>query len=272
MGIQKYYSRHTRCNEIIGGRCELSVVGKGEGVERKATFYIRGMNPEDAVAKAYIDTTVGPNFSDFAWAIARHESRQTTDGIKKRFYNQFNTGRGMPGTPNKGNDTLDKDKNTVTNWAWGMCQIDKGKSTSTVSTAEVWNWKTNVQSMNTKLVSSRTTFITHTNRFAAAYGHQPNWTAPPSAYTIPGVPQCVPFPAEAWAVIIYYNGVDKKGDVGSVPTSNPDNSGEIQSPSGEIQSPWIFNDITGKWTFHQNKKKYATLIADAINDSSPVQE
>ena len=139
-------------------------------------FFIRGKNPTDNVASNYISTAVDPAFRDFAWMIAKHESREGT-----RMYNQFNPGTGLTEQPFKGNDTRDQAGNVVNNYGWGMCQIDKG-STGLVTRA-VYDWKENVLMMNGKLREADANFNRFLGYFRAEYQTDPRWREPGQAST-----------------------------------------------------------------------------------------
>lgn len=56
-------------NEIVGGRCALTMTA-GDFPPKTVQFFVRGKNPRDAVARAYIDAHVDAEFRDFAWMIA----------------------------------------------------------------------------------------------------------------------------------------------------------------------------------------------------------
>ena len=61
-------------NEIVGGRCALTMTA-GDFPPKTVQFFVRGKNPRDAVARAYIDAHIDAEFRDFAWMIAKHESK-----------------------------------------------------------------------------------------------------------------------------------------------------------------------------------------------------
>ena len=211
--------------EFVGGNCTLSYRLDGEN-SGNVTFRLRGKNPLDADARARIDTSVGASFTAYAWGMAKHESR-----FGPRAFNQFNAGvtNGTPfyGTPN----------------GWGMCQIDRPVGNPGVTTAEVWNWHTNVTAMNEKLVEKQTVYNRFIGYFRASYGTNTNWSEPPTAHTI----GATTLPAEAWGVMVLYNGS------AGVPTSKP------PTRPGGFQSPWIFNPVAGTWTFHDNVNNYASI-------------
>ena len=83
-GKAAYYITEELHNEIVGGRCTLNVqVGDSPAIAYP--FSIRGKNPLDATARAYITAHVDPEFQPYAWMIAKHESK-----LGSRVYNQFN--------------------------------------------------------------------------------------------------------------------------------------------------------------------------------------
>jgi len=83
-------------NEIIGGRLDLRMQVSNT-VEKVVPFFIRGKNPLDAIARAYIDANVDEEFRSYAWMIAKHESK-----LGDRVYNQFNPSGSRKELPNWG--------------------------------------------------------------------------------------------------------------------------------------------------------------------------
>ena len=211
--------------EFVGGDCTLFYRLNGANAG-SVTFRLRGKNPLDADARARIDTSVGASFTAYAWGMAKHESR-----FGPRAFNQFNAGvtNGTPfyGAPN----------------GWGMCQIDRPVGNPGVTTAEVWNWHTNVTAMNAKLVEKQADYNRFIGYFRDSYGTNANWSEPPAAHTI----GATTLPAEAWGVMVLYNGA------GGVPTSTTPTR-----PSPPFASPWRFNPTTGAWTFTDNQNTYAS--------------
>lgn len=211
-------------SEIVGGDCKLKFQINNDH-EADYSFLIRGKNPLDADVRAHIDATVGANYQAYAWAMAKHESRQGN-----RVYNEFNTQGGIEGTLNYG----------VPN-GWGVCQIDRPVGNPGVTTSEVWNWIMNASAMNAKLDEKRDTYVRFIGYFRDSYGQQANWSEPPVNHTIANTT----LPAESWGVMVLYNGT------AGVPISRPPSR-----PTG-FQSPWIFNAETGVWSFHDNINQYA---------------
>lgn len=212
--------------ETIGGAMTLffEVMGDEAG---DMPFFVRGKNPLDADAQARITQTVGTRYAAYAWAMAKHESRQDT-----RVFNQFNTHASIEGTLNFGEPN-----------GWGVCQIDRPFGAPGVSTAEAWDWHENVDAMLGKLDEKRIDFYERfIGYFRDSYGTQTNWTEPPGQYTI----GATTLPAEAWGVMVLYNGA------AGVPRSAPPSR-----PQG-FHSPWIFDPQTGEWTFHDNVNNYAS--------------
>ena len=243
-GDQEWDITDAMGGEFVGGNCTLHYRLNG-GNAGNMTFRLRGKNPLDAAARARIDASVAADFQAYAWAMARHESRQGN-----RVYNQFNTQATIEGTLNFGGPN-----------GWGVCQIDRELPPDDigVSTAEVWNWHTNVAAMNAKLVEKQTTYNRFIGYFRDSYGEQENWSEPPAAHQIGNTT----LPAEAWGVMVLYNGA------GGLPVSNPPSR-----PSG-FQSPWVFNPNTGVWTFHDNQNQYAggpTRVRPELENTIPTQE
>ena len=141
-GGDSYSITEALSNEIVGGSVSLQAAVSGFATVRHP-FRIRGKNPLDATAKAYIDANVDAEFRDYAWMIAKHESR---DAVTGQIYNQFNTSGKYKEMPNRGAPD-----------GWGMCQIDRSRNDPEVAinyttTAETYNWHRSVESMNVVLL------------------------------------------------------------------------------------------------------------------------
>ncbi|MBX7156891.1 MAG: hypothetical protein K1X66_00695 [Verrucomicrobiae bacterium] len=94
----------------------------------KFEFKIRGKNPKDDEAKSYIENHQEQFW--YAWAIAKHESRQGN-----QIYNQFNSGGDGPGNlelPNWGDPN-----------GWGVFQRDDTDEGIYVDTKQVYSWQEN---------------------------------------------------------------------------------------------------------------------------------
>jgi len=124
-------------DSIFGGNetLKFKLIGSsgafGEGV---LEFKIKGENPDDARCKAYIIANQGDIW--YAWAIAKHESADSTG-----YYNQFanglaNGGAGAHGA--KGEPFYAPSEGD----GWGLFQRDSA-SDIPVSTAETWSWDRN---------------------------------------------------------------------------------------------------------------------------------
>ena len=251
-------------NEIIGGKCTLYCKikdVKGKEMEQQFNFFIRGLNPPDALAKVYIDDVMPAFCKPYAWAIIRHESKTKSGYV----YNQFNPAGPTIHLPNKTDDL----KNGTKQWGWGMCQIDKGalddpKNTNYVSTAEVYNWRTNVLSAAKIFNEKLATHNKLINDFKRTY---PNCGNPIGSTNILGVTMN----AERFGVTVLYNGA------GGVPASriktaqiNPITGNNVYT---NIWSPVSFN-VGGNqnWSFHDNKNKYAERIAQEIQSTQTIKE
>ncbi len=241
-GDQEWDITAAMSSECVGGNCTLHYRLNGDNAG-SVTFRIRGKNPLDADARARIDASVGAAFQPYAWAMAKHESRQGN-----RIYNQFNTQQTIEGTLNYGGPN-----------GWGVCQIDRTAAEGGVTTAETWNWHANVGAMNAKLVEKQTTYNRFIGYFRDSYGQQANWSDPPAAHQIGNTT----LPAEAWGVMVLYNGT------GGVPWL------EVPAHNGEFRSPWVFNPTTGVWIFHDNQNQYAggpTRVRAELENTNPTQE
>ena len=164
-------------NEVIGGRVSLQAQVSNT-VVKTIPFFIRGKNPTDNVASNYISTAVDPAFRDFAWMIAKHESR-TWSANGQRVYNQFNPRGSIQEHPMKGENEI-KDSTVITNWGWGICQIDHGTNFTLAVTAEVYDWHHNVEKMNLILREKDALYDSLIRMYRNTYQSQPgvSWSEP----------------------------------------------------------------------------------------------
>jgi hypothetical protein len=236
-GDVAYDIKAAMTNEIVGGRCSIIAKLADEEFE-VAKFSIRGKNPLDAVVKNYIDSNVDEEFRDYAWMIAKHESRNPPTG---QVYNQFNpSGGNYKELPFKGNGDY--------NWGWGIGQIDRGENNS--RTAEIYDWHENVKSMNATLRNKRSNALRFLGYYASAYSNQSNWSDPPSTNINGHVVS-----AEMWATMTLYNGAS------GIPEQRTPTHNKV------FFSPLQFNPQTGEWLFHQNTRN-PNYVRDVMIGSS----
>ena len=239
VGVAAYDITAALTNEVVGGKCVLQ-----SRVDDRVTgtheFFIRGKNPLDETALAYINANVDADFQPFAWMIAKHESLD--DG---RVYNQFNSNEDLKELPNK--------TDGANRWGWGMCQIDKGQFGDT--TAEVYDWHVNVASMNSMLRQKTNQFYTRFVRYYRnRYGTDPSWVEPENdVHTIRGISVS----AKMWAYLILYNGVE------GVPVQTVGRR-SFRSPIEFVPST---AGQAGRWVFHDNVNAYGDSV---LRDSSVV--
>ena len=217
-------------NEIVGGACSLSIQ-VGDSAPIAYPFSIRGKNPLDATARAYITANVDPEFQPYAWMIAKHESK-----LRNRVYNQFNPSGNKAELPNFGAPH-----------GWGMAQIDKGRNGD--STAEVYDWHENVASMNAILRNKHAAAIRFLGYYSSAYANHPNWSEPPATNINGHIVS-----AEMWSTMTLYNGA-KDIVWQETPTS----------PS-RFRSPVQFDPSNGQWIFHHNSRN-TNYVRDVLSDS-----
>jgi alpha-tubulin suppressor-like RCC1 family protein len=153
VGGQEKFTRFFAGNAVLAYQL-LKSDGSLLGAERKVLFYIGGKNPDDARCRDFITETAGelqPPMASFAYAIARHESRDY-NGAGSR-YNQFWDGHGSYGKPpNKtdhhaGEVLWVKNPGEAPPCGFGMFQItgNTSESTADIPREQLWNWQANVR-------------------------------------------------------------------------------------------------------------------------------
>lgn len=218
--------------ECIGGKFTLVATTLVSQEDVSAWFFpgvefkVRGRNPMDTVARAYIDETVGSEFP-YAWAIAMKETR-----AYNTVYNQFNSREGdgdYLGKPNYGSPD-----------GWGISQIDGKGQGRVITTAEVYNWKVNVASMLPVLRSKKGgEFNLRKNAAKSFYGSA--WIDLPETYQLNGyVINVVDL-----TTIVLYNGA------GGCPSY------------GDYSFPWKIEN--GTWVFKDNKNGYGAEVCKILS-------
>ena len=194
-------------------------------------FFIRGKNPLDATARAYITANVDTEFQPYAWMIAKHESKSGS-----RVYNQFNPSGSKIELPDKTDGT-----NT---WGWGIAQIDKGRNGT--STAEVYDWHANVASMNATLISKRRRYNEIIGWYRAAYQDDASthWIEPDNVLT--NVNGTV-ISGRQWAIMTLYNGA---GGTHPVPFAE----------HADDKTPIHFDPVTTNWVLYTNSNNYVPVV------------
>ena len=236
-GSSAYYITLELRNEIVGGRCTLNVQ-VGDLPFFTYPFYIRGKNPLDATARAYITANVDAEFQPYAWMIAKHESK-----AGNRVYNQFNPSNPLIELPNK---TAGADR-----WGWGIAQIDKGETGDT--TAEVYDWHANVASMNATLCDKRARYDVIIGMYRAAYQDDAStqWFEPDNVTTnVNGIL----ISARQWSIMTLYNGAK-----GTHPLPFPGQE--------NYSTPIHFDPIATNWVLYTNSKDYVPVVYGDANET-----
>ena len=222
-------------SEIVGGRCRLGI-RVPNNVYIIYPFFIRGKNPLDATAKAYIDANVDAEFQPYAWMIAKHESKTHN---APRFYNQFNP--------------LNNAYKELPNWGtphgWGIAQIDKGWDGD--STAEVYDWHANVASMNATLRQKRDRYDEILRAYRTAYQNDPStqWFEPDNITTnVNGVN----ISAKQWSIMTLYNGA---GGTHPFPFAN----------KPKEHTPIHFDPVSTNWFLYTNSNNYVPAVLGDAN-------
>lgn len=218
-------------NEIVGGKNTLSMQINGTPVG-DFTHVIRGKNPTDREVYLYIINRLEQQYRRTAYLIFRHESRWG-----KYVFNQFNPGIERRELPNYGEPD-----------GWGISQIDRTKEKKEITTAEVWDWKTNINAGYEVLKSKFSVALRFISYFRDEYGQAGQWTEPPSELYLQQYPTAVLRSIE-WSGAVLYNGAN--GVPRSVAAGHP------------FHSPLVFSTENG-WEFYDNIKRYAHHIAEEI--------
>jgi hypothetical protein len=160
-------------------------------------FRIGGRNPDEAVAKAYINTKAGTTYW-YAYAVAKHE---TFGRVPGRFYNQFYTDYQPAGgrIGDTANDmgwaawakawplyNLDRSYSSTNGYrqngpgGYGMFQLTLGPKTpggnqsseGFITRAQIWNWQANCDRAITELQGKMNNALGLENTLEGAY---PTW-------------------------------------------------------------------------------------------------
>jgi len=229
----------------FGGNAQISarVLEPGGKLVFEATrsFRILCQNPPDATTVQYIKSRQGRFW--YAWAIAQHESRQW-----KQVFNQFNSGGRVPNEPNYGAPD-----------GWGIFQIDSSRG-ATVSTAEVWDWRTNAQAGFDELVTAESDTR---NYFLAIQRNYPDsYEPPPATYTPPGCKTTLT--SEEASIMQCYNGA-------AVVRKLRNSHGTLSY----YRSCWSFNPSgpSGKrWRYVENRNNYVfKVVKHELEGEMPVE-
>ena len=223
-------------HELVGGKFTMTVQATNAPAVA-VDFSIRGKNPRDGVAMDHLVSDVDEEFRSFAWRIAMHETKRWSRRGTYLF-NQFNPISGRQGSlkelPNRGAPD-----------GWGIGQIDRSGNqpgSRDVFTREVYNWKTNIASMNVVLRTKRQDYNRLIGYFRDAYGNLPNWCEPNVTTNLGGMIVT----AREWGIITCYNG----------------RGGCPQKTVGRhtFLCPVEFVPETGRWILHKNTNDYVTVM------------
>ena len=234
-------------NETVGGKCVLR-----SRVDDKVTgsheFFIRGKNPLDTTVRAYITANVDEEFRSYAWKLAKHETivglGLPVNGVitNAMCYNQFNPTGQYKELPNFGAPD-----------GWGIGQIDRsGNEISAMNytiTKEVYDWHSNVDSMNKVLRDKRARYLEIIRLFRNKYqnDHSTNWVEPNVATNLNGTV----LTAREWSIITLYNGARGCDDLSDVARPNE-------------SSPIHFDPTSSTWRLSTNVNNYApSVISEA---------
>lgn len=263
-------------SEILGGDQTLShKLGLATTPDFK--FKLLGKNPEDSIAKSFIISRNG-EFSDWSWAIAKHETNKNP-----HFYNQFN-----PGNVKKDEPYLHASANSTTEGdrGWGMCQIDYTHKRSELgdvtkwdaTTAEVWNWNTNVDSMFVKLNEKKLFFQGYINALVFNYGpsgineeYRNRYVDPPNWPLEAGASYY--FSGSHAAIVSLYNGAN--GPQAAKYRKNDPFKLLVRESDGSLRTTffltcWDFlryeEEAEDRWRYVPNDKNYLGKVHEVIEN------
>jgi hypothetical protein len=231
---------------FFGGTVTLTYeIDKIPKSKRSISFTIKGKNPLDQTAKNYI-TSVQGQFR-FAWAIVQHESRTYDHALANdTSYNQFyasDARGGIANVPKFG--TPD---------GWGMFQRDTSKGGPPSVTAEVWNWKANIDAGIAELGRKQADQQRYFDSVKLEYNDPTKYPAgtyedPPTNFYPQGTGTlCTPL--EAGTMTLY------NGTRGCPSVTLKDAQSGITHP---FQNPWQFTPTAPsgqKWYFYPNYYNY----------------
>jgi hypothetical protein len=136
------YDEYSDPDVFFGGDCTIfmTLLDSNENPissEQQFKFRIRGRNPDDGDCKSHIIDNQAAVW--YAWAVAKHESGDSTGAIYNQFANGLANGgvgaHGAKGEPFHADSEGD---------GWGLFQRDSN-SGYPVTTAETWNWDSNMR-------------------------------------------------------------------------------------------------------------------------------
>jgi len=237
------------------------------------TFRIGGKNPDQTLARTFLDTAGGTTFP-YLYAIGRHETfgRVRVNGAI-RYYNQFYTEyQGGPignasvdmgwaawakGWPiynlDRGGQGAERYQNGP--GGYGMFQLTLGpkhpvdtvpeNKEQFISRRQIWNWQDNALGVVAELQGKHTLAVELMNGLATTY---PKWPALPNEGGLSGLDAIV---------VTFYNGT------GGLPSRTINKINK--------RTPWTANKSgqTLTWNFHQNQQDYVQSVNLRINNTKP---
>lgn len=243
LGAAAYDITAALTNEVVGGKCVLQ-----SRVDDRVTgtheFSIRGKNPMDATARAYITSNVDEEFRPYAWKCAKHEtivglSTNSLGVITNAVcYNQFNPRGRYKELPDFGSPD-----------GWGIGQIDRSGNEDSefnyTTTREVYDWHESVASMNSVLREKKNMYLEIVGWFRTQYQNDPNtnWIEPNVTTNVSGVV----LTAREWSIMTLYNGS------GGCPRLNI--PGRPRN-----RSPIHFDPRTSRWILYTNMNNYVPKV------------
>ena len=146
-----------------------------------------------------------------------------------------------------------------------MGQIDRSRDkpvgTKHATTAEVYNWRTNVLTVAITLTNKLDTYTKHLARIKETYPDE--WVEPPETFELYGYT----WTHEQFAVTVYYNGSSYEKGVTATMVYGHDKNGKLTATKTPIYCPLVFHHDKSeeeRWEPCDNAKFYAQRVAEEL--------
>ncbi|MCL1920943.1 MAG: hypothetical protein FWG50_07675, partial [Kiritimatiellaeota bacterium] len=146
-------------------------------------------------------------------------------------------------------------------YGWGIGQVDNGAVTNgpnAITTAQVYNWKTNVLTSAAKFIEKRDFYTNDLQRIKESYTNE--WVPPPATTNLYGVT----WTHEQWGVTVLYN--KRTGVKPTIVYAKDANGKKIEV---KLRCPLCFNHANQTWTFEDNVTNYAQQVSAYLPTNIP---